>query len=87
MFGLFGAEKTQTKQPSKEKQVASERAFQDMERRIAQIHYYYRNADLSPDVRQVMAYRKLLELDYFTPKAAQELMKQWQNGSGSPSKK
>ncbi len=55
----------------------NDKAYDAMEKRIEQIHYYYRNADLSPEIRQVMAYRKLMELEYFTPHAAKELMKQW----------
>ncbi|MDX2273641.1 MAG: hypothetical protein NW237_17055 [Cyanobacteriota bacterium] len=81
MFSLF---RSQAKPGGK----ASHKAFEAMENRIAQIHYYYRHAQLSPEVRQVMAYRKLLELDYFTPQSAQELMRQWHQEErmiGSPS--
>lgn len=54
-----------------------EAAFQQMEEQIASIHYFFSHADLSEDVRQVMTYRKLMALDYFTPQAAQALLRQW----------
>lgn len=75
MFGLIRSGQKQSR-PLKTGG-RSDHAFQQMEQRISQIHYYYRNADLSPDVRQVMTYRKLMELDYFTPQAARELLRQW----------
>ncbi|NJK61888.1 MAG: hypothetical protein HC921_03640 [Synechococcaceae cyanobacterium SM2_3_1] len=87
MFARFGAKKTPTaktaRQDAKTGQKSQDGAFELMEKRIAQIHYYFRNADLSPEVRQVMTYRKLMELDYFTPQAAKELLRQWNHGDKS----
>lgn len=77
MLAVLGFTRNKSAKTAKKGQDSS--AFDQMEKRIAQIHYYYRNADLSPEVRQVMTYRKLLELDYFTPQAAKELLRQWQN--------
>lgn len=78
MFGLIRSGRQRTQAPKAEQR--SDQAFQQMEQRISRIHYYYCHADLSPDVRQVMTYRKLMELDYFTPQAAQALMRQWSQG-------
>lgn len=79
MFGLLkgGRQRTSTAKPGQR----NDQAFQQMEQRISRIHYYFTHADLSPDVRQVMTYRKLMELDYFTPQAAQALMRQWSQGA------
>ncbi len=78
MFGLIKGGRRQAQAPKSGNR--NDQVFQQMEQRIAQIHYYYQHADLTPEVRQVMAYRKLMELDYFTPQAAQELMRQWSQG-------
>lgn len=78
MFGLIKNKRRQTQAPTTGNR--NDQVFQQMERRISQIHYYYQHADLTPEVRQVMTYRKLMELDYFTPQAAKELMRQWSQG-------
>ncbi len=61
-----------------------EEAFQQMEERITSIHYFFCHADLPSDVRQVMTYRKLMALEYFTPKAAQALLRQWNQADPTP---
>ncbi len=61
-----------------EKQMKREQEFTEMERTINRIHYFYQKADMPLEMRQMMTYRKLMELDYFTPQAARELIKQWQ---------
>ncbi|MEN9202881.1 MAG: hypothetical protein Q6K80_03820 [Thermostichus sp. DG_1_6_bins_120] len=61
-----------------ERQIKREQEFAEMERSINRIHYFYQKADMPLQMRQVMTYRKLMELDYFTPQAAKELIRQWQ---------
>ncbi|MCF2970377.1 hypothetical protein L1047_04095 [Synechococcus sp. Nb3U1] len=61
-----------------EKQLKREQEFTEMERSINRIHYFFQKADMPLEMRQVMTYRKLMELDYFTPQAAKELIRQWQ---------
>ncbi|MEN9226363.1 MAG: hypothetical protein Q6L60_14730 [Thermostichus sp. HHBFW_bins_43] len=61
-----------------EKQMKREQEFTEMERTINRIHYFYQKADMPPEMRQMITYRKLMELDYFTPQAARELLRQWQ---------
>ncbi|MFS8880004.1 hypothetical protein [Synechococcus sp. H55.11] len=61
-----------------EKQVKREQEFTEMEQNISRIHYFYRKADMPLEMRQILTYRKLMELDYFTPQAAKELLRQWQ---------
>jgi hypothetical protein len=57
---------------------SSQDAFDQMEQRLSQIHYYFtKNQDLSLQVRQVMTYRKLIALDYFTPEMARQVLRQW----------
>lgn len=79
MFGLMKGGRRQAQAVKAGR--GSDQAFQQMEQRINQIHYYYQKADLPFDVRQLMTYRKLMELDYFTPQAAKELMRQWAQGA------
>ncbi len=62
----------------REKQVQREREFAEMEQNISRIHYFYRKADMPLEMRQLLTYRKLMALDYFTPQAAKELIRQWQ---------
>ncbi|MGQ9838010.1 MAG: hypothetical protein ACUVRV_08605 [Cyanobacteriota bacterium] len=61
-----------------EKQLKREQEFTEMERFIKRIHYFFQKADMSLKMRQIITYRKLMELDYFTPQAAKELIRQWQ---------
>lgn len=61
-----------------EKQSKREQEFAEMERSIDRIHYFFQKADMPLEMRQIMTYRKLMELDYFTPQAAKELLRQWQ---------
>lgn len=56
----------------------SQNAFDQMEQRLSQIHYYFtKNQDLSLQARQVMTYRKLIALDYFTPEMARQVLREW----------
>ncbi len=66
------------KVPKQERQRQREREFAEMEQNISRIHYFYRKADMPLEMRQLLTYRKLMELDYFTPQAAKELLRQWQ---------
>lgn len=52
-------------------------AFEEMERRLAQIQYYYRHSDLPLAAKQAVTYQKLLKLEYFTPDAAQRVLRDW----------
>ncbi|ABD00746.1 hypothetical protein ACVW0Q_002507 [Thermostichus sp. MS-CIW-21] len=61
-----------------ERQMQREQEFAEMEQNISRIHYFYRKADMPLEMRQLLTYRKLMELDYFTPQAAKELIRQWQ---------
>lgn len=61
-----------------EKQRKREQEFTEMEQNINRIRYFYQKADMPLEMRQILTYRKLMELDYFTPQAAKELLKQWQ---------
>ncbi len=61
-----------------ERQIKREQEFTEMEQNINRIRYFYQKADMPLEMRQILTYRKLMELDYFTPQAAKELLKQWQ---------